>query len=265
MRCANSGSRCGWSTWTHSGTDQGYRIPKAEYYLPDIEFAPEELAALMVAAQSGAGDSPAEHGMRKLLFGAEGGVLGSLVDGPLASGSDADSSVVIACADAASRHRKIRFHYRTAEGAGSEREVDAFAVVYRGGHWYLVGHDRDRDAVRAFRVSRLVGSPSDEGEGRPRPDGFLAAEHVRAGPWDAAAEDRASVAVAPDAVWRVRATLAGSTTAGTLDDGRMELSVPVPDEASVASLLLELGPDVEVLSPPSLRDEMVRRLEVLGG
>ena len=35
------------------GTEQGYLIPKDEYYLPEIAFAPEELAALLVAAQSG--------------------------------------------------------------------------------------------------------------------------------------------------------------------------------------------------------------------
>ena len=26
------------------------------------------------------------------------------------------------------------------------------------GHWYVVGHDRDRDAVRVFRLSRVVGA-----------------------------------------------------------------------------------------------------------
>ena len=49
-----------------------------------------------------------------------------------------------------------RFGYRTSQGKASEREVDAFAMVFRGGHWYLVGHDRDRDDVRAFRLSRFT-------------------------------------------------------------------------------------------------------------
>lgn len=35
------------------GGEQGYLIPKDKYYLPEIAFTPEELGALLVAAQSG--------------------------------------------------------------------------------------------------------------------------------------------------------------------------------------------------------------------
>jgi proteasome accessory factor B len=38
------------------GTEQGYVIPKDKYYLPEIEFEPGELVALLVAAQSGGQD-----------------------------------------------------------------------------------------------------------------------------------------------------------------------------------------------------------------
>ena len=49
------------------GTEQGYLIPKERYYLPEIEFTPEELGALMVAAQGVRGETPAEQAVRKLL------------------------------------------------------------------------------------------------------------------------------------------------------------------------------------------------------
>ncbi|MGH2631038.1 MAG: helix-turn-helix transcriptional regulator, partial [Actinomycetota bacterium] len=68
------------------GTEQGYVIPKDEYYLPEIAFTPEELGALLVAAQSGGENTPAEQAARKLLYGADGGVLAGLAGGPLASG-----------------------------------------------------------------------------------------------------------------------------------------------------------------------------------
>src|SRR5436190_8489780 len=33
------------------GTEQGYSIPKERYYLPEITFSPEEMAALFVASR----------------------------------------------------------------------------------------------------------------------------------------------------------------------------------------------------------------------
>ena len=63
-----------------TGTDawdveQGYIIRKDRYYLPDIAFTPEEITALYLAAQSGSATADAVTGVRKLLYGAEGGIL----------------------------------------------------------------------------------------------------------------------------------------------------------------------------------------------
>ena len=30
-------------------------------------------------------------------------------------------------------------------------------MVNRHGRWYVAGHDRDRDAIRVFRLSRIAG------------------------------------------------------------------------------------------------------------
>ena len=51
------------------------------------------------------------------------------------------------------------------------------------GHWYVVGHDRDRDAPRAFRVDRIDGEPELGAAARSRrPPGIDPAEFVRADP-----------------------------------------------------------------------------------
>ncbi|MFN8232458.1 MAG: WYL domain-containing protein [Actinomycetota bacterium] len=148
------------------GGEQGYVIRKDRYYLPEISFTPEELGALFVAAQSGSDDTtPAEQAVRKLLTGTEGGGLAVTGGGPLASRSDAPSPLLVAAADAAERRRRVRFGYRTSSGQASDRDADAYAVVFRRGHWYLVGLDHTRDDVRAFRLSRLTTELSDVGEG----------------------------------------------------------------------------------------------------
>ena len=241
--------------------EQGYTIPKDRYYLPEIAFTPEEVTALFVAAQSASEETVAARGVRKLLYGAEGGVLAGAESGPLVAGSDTRSARVVAAADAAGARRRVRFGYRTSQGAVSDRIVDAFGVVFRGGHWYLVGHDEERDAVRAFRLSRCTTELEDAGEGSSPPGGFRAIDHVEAGPWQLSAEDRALVAAAPGAVVLVESTFPGVVRERIRDDGWVILAVPAADEHALAAMLLQFGADVEALEPPTLRDEVIRRLK----
>jgi predicted DNA-binding transcriptional regulator YafY len=244
------------------GGEQGYVIRKERYYLPEIAFTPEELGALFVAAQSGSDETtPAEQAVRKLLTGAEGGVLAAVGGGPLASGSDARSPLLVAAADAAERRRRIRFGYRTSSGHGSDRTVDAYAVVFRRGHWYLVGFDLDRDDVRAFRLSRFTTDLSDTGEGGEPPEGFRATDHVQPGPWSPAPEDRATIAFAPEVAWWAASGQPGAEVSDPRPDGWVEVSVAFVDETSVADWVLTFGPRAEVLAPVTLRAAVIERLE----
>jgi proteasome accessory factor B len=246
------------------GTEQGYVIPKDKYYLQEIAFEPDELGALLVAAQSGGQDPAAEAGARKLLYGADGGILAGLAGGPLASGSDARSNLVHAAAEAAQELRRVRFSYRTSQGQEGERDVDAWAMVFRGGHWYLVGNDRDRDDVRAFRLSRIVGELVDGGEGSTPPAGFRAADHVQSGPWVAGGDERATVLFSPARTWSALSQFPGARQVGTDDEGWGIVELPMADEDATVSLLLEYGPDAVVRSPASLRDAVIARLEAIG-
>jgi proteasome accessory factor B len=139
--------------------------------------------------------------------------------------------------------------------------VDAYGVVFRGGHWDLVGLDHEREAIRAFRLSRCTTELEDAGKGSVPPEGFSAIDHVEAGPWRDTAEDRALVAVAPGTVVLVESTFPGVERRPARDDGWVVLAIPAADEQALASMLLQFGPDVEALEPRSLRDEVIRLLE----
>ena len=90
---------------------------------------------------------PAARGWRKL-----GGLAGEGADTALA---ELDVTPGLAMLfDAVSRRATVTFSYR-----GSVRHLDPYGVVLRFGHWYVVGHDRDRDAPRAFRVDRIDAEP----------------------------------------------------------------------------------------------------------
>jgi proteasome accessory factor B len=240
--------------------EQGYRIPKNRYYLPEISFTPEEISALVVAARSG-GDASAEDAVRKLLSGAEGGILASIAGSQAGLGGAAEPRLG-AAAEAVAGSRRVGFSYRSARGEGSERVVDAYGLAVRGGRWYLVGLDEGRGEIRSFRLSRMSSDLADLGEGGEPPEGFRAADVVQAGPWGPG-EPRTTALLAfdPDVAWWATRGIAGAETLGTRDDGWVEVRIPWQPGESLAGWMLSFGPDAEALEPPELRDEVVRRLE----
>jgi proteasome accessory factor B len=240
--------------------EQGYTIAKDRYYLPEIGFAAEEISALLVAARSG-GDTAAEDAVRKLLSGADGGILASGVpEGvPIAERTPA---AVTEAADAVASGRRVRFSYRAASGASSVRIVDAYGLAVRGGRWYLVGLDVDRGDIRSFRLSRLSSSVEDVGQGSAPPEGFRATDHVASGPWGVGdPSGTATVAFAPEAAWFAARGVAGAETLETREDGWTVVRVPSTPGESLAGWVLSFGPDAEALDPPELRAEVIRRLE----
>jgi proteasome accessory factor B len=241
--------------------EQGYTIPKDRYYLPEIRFTPEEITALVVAARSG-GDTSAEDGVRKLLSGAEGGILASVAGTGLGGLGGAGDPRLPAAAEAVAGLRRVRFRYRTARGEASERLVDAYGLAVRRGHWYLVGLDLDRGELRSFRLSRLDSDLVDEGPGSEPPAGLRAADVVQPGPPSTAeSASSAVVAFAPDVAWWAVRGVAGAEAVRTREDGWAEIRVPAQPGESLAGWVLSFGPDAEAIEPPELREEVVRRLE----
>jgi len=246
--------------------EEGYTIPKERYYLPDIDFTPEELSALFVAAHTPAADGEAEQAALKLQAASEGS-LGGDVSGPLTAGPDLAAPRLLQAAEATLGRRSVRFRYRPSAGEPGERHIDPYALVWRGGHWYVVGLDRGRGEPRSFRLSRITSDLADAGAGSPPPQGFDARAELRAGPWgigEPAGE--AHVAFSPEVAWWATRGIPGARALGDRDDGWVEAAVPGGASESLASWVLSFGPDAEAVAPEELRREVVARLEaILGG
>ena len=124
--------------------------------------------------------------------------------------------------------------------------------------------DRDRGDLRAFRISRLASDLADDGDSSSPPDGFRAADHVQPGPWPPGEpQDRARIALSPEIAWIATRNVVGIETLATREDGWIEVALPAGEPANIASWVLSYGPDAEVLEPPALRDEVLRRLEAM--
>lgn len=246
--------------------EQGYRIPKDQYYLPEVTFTPEEVWALFVAAHAPGEGSEAEQAFQKLSAGTETNVLTAMAERVPAPGADHSGRFLGAVADALARRRAIRFRYRPAQGRTGVREVDPYSLVFRRGHWYLVGQDRGRKDTRSFRLSRIQSAIREIGEASPPPEGFDASRQLEAGPWGLGKpEVRARVSFSPKVAWWAIPSAPGARPLRRRPDGWVEVDVPASQTDSFVSWILSFGPDARVYSPKPIRDQVVGRLEALLG
>lgn len=241
----------------------GYHIPKERYYLPDIAFTSEEVAALFIAAHAPGPYEEAAQAFGKLARDADTAVIADLVERRVPGLDDASAHVMDA-ADVVARRRVVRFDYRPSGGDVSGREVDTWGLVFSRGAWYLVGRDRAAGDVRSFRLSRVVGGLEDAGQAEPAPSGFDARERLRSGPWGVGEpETTATVAFSPKVAWWARDQAPGSTLVETREDGWVLLEVPASTDESFLGWVRAFGPDAELLAPDDLRRRLARSLEEL--
>lgn len=244
--------------------EQGYRIPKDEYYLPELGFSLEEMWALFVAAHAPGEDEEAGQAFLKLTTATEGNILATVAERPVVPGVDASGPHLGAVADALARRRSIRFRYRSADGTVGQRHVDPYTLVFRAGNWYLVGLDTSRGDVRSFRLSRFasrvkVGPPASS-----PPEGFDATAELQAGPWGLGPPaSTARVLFSPKVAWLVVASTPEARAGESRADGWVEVDLPASDTDSFVSWVLSFGPDAQVVEPNAIRDHVVARLEAI--
>ena len=246
--------------------DQGYRIYKERYYLPELAFTQDEVWALFVAAHTPGEDTEAERAFQKLSTTTEVDVLAAIADRPVTPGADPSGPHLGPIADALARRRAIRFRYRPVQGKPGQREVDPYGLVFRSGNWYLVGHDRGREDARAFRLSRVVSAIKEIGPASAPPEGFDALKFVEAGPWGLGRPlERARISFSPKVAWWAIAAAPGARSLRTDADGWVEAEVPASESETFVSWVLSFGPDARVEGPETLREQVVARLRTLTG
>jgi proteasome accessory factor B len=240
----------------------GYRVVRSDYALPDITLEPDEAAAVGLAARmwsSATLGGPATRALRKLE--AAGVELTPLPEG-LQPRADSAGVALPVVADAAREGRRLRFDYRGAnEAASTTRHVEPWGTVWWRGRWYLAGQDLDRAAPRVFRLSRIVGDPSAEGDAGAVvvPDGVdltTMVSSVDSG--SAGALARLRVRQGRGIGLRREAL----DVTGDGDDWDL-LTVPYVDSTRLVEQVLPYGPDVVVVEPEEAREAVVRRLTSL--
>lgn len=233
------------------GGEVGYRVRPEDYCLPDLDLTADETAALRVAVSAvSLGDASGQGALMKL------GGVGDQTSAPIASLPIAPALATLF--DAFRHHAVVTFAYR-----GEARTLEPWGLSSKRGHWYVVGHDRVRDAVRAFRADRIEGDvetgPADAFE---VPEGFRADDHIEERGWLMSDADPVTVRLAVDAD-HLDAVLAELGPDATVEPGSTIVKITVTNRAAFRGFVLGFLEHVELLEPADMRADVVAWLEAV--
>jgi proteasome accessory factor B len=244
-------------------TEDGYRIARRHYELPEISLEPDEAAAVGLAARlwQSAGLADAAHGalLKLRAAGVDVDTASSVGVEPRVDATEPAFGPSLAAVRA---RQAVTFDYRGAYGGPTERrEVEPWGVVSWHGRWYLVGHDRAREAVRCFRLSRVSGEVATVGKPDEVvvPDGVDLVAYIA----DEAPQGRhvARVQVRHGAAAGLRRFAPVVESDGETD----VLEVSYIDAERLADRVAGYGAAAVALDPPELRRAVVDRLRALTG
>ncbi len=247
-------------------TEDGYRIARADYELPEITLTGEEAAAVGLALrlwESAQLAGAAHSALLKLRAAGVDVDPGRTL--PIQPRLDSDEPAFEPCYAAARDRRVLTFDYRRPdEATPARRRVQPWGVVAWHGRWYLAGLDLDRGAARVFRLSRVVGTPRASGPENafePPPDVDLAG--LVAGAFGGGGEEQLVVVRArPGSAVGLRRW---AQPLGAGADGEDRLQLRTTEPWRLADQLAAYGPDVVVESPAHVREAVVERLRRLAG
>jgi predicted DNA-binding transcriptional regulator YafY len=236
------------------GTEVGYRVRPDDYCLPDLGLDADETAALRVAVSAiSLGDGSGQGALMKL------GGVGDQASAPIASLPIAPALATLF--DAFRRRALVTFTYRQ-----ETRIVEPWGLSSKRGHWYVVGFDRAREAVRAFRADRIEGDVEiGDADAFEVPGEFRADDHIEDRGWllGDAPTINVRLAVDPDHLDGVVAELGADARVEAGADGSTFVDVAVSNQAAFRSFVLGFLEHAEIVDPPEVRAAMIEWLETV--
>ncbi|URM97963.1 YafY family transcriptional regulator [Actinomadura madurae] len=230
--------------------------------------AAEAQALFLLAGPAAGVSAEAKAALRKLVRAlpstfradAEAATAATMVDPTRWGGHDRPRPALVGVLqDAVVRRRKVRLTYAGRTRERTERLVDPWGLIDKDDVWYLLAgtaHGR-----RTFRVDRIErAEPTDARAARP--DGF-----TLAAAWEETVEEIerrrsrtwATVLIEERFVFVLRERFGRHChTEAAAGQGRVRVRVGAPTPLDIARDLAGWGGRIDVLEPPSVRDELAR-------
>lgn len=242
----------------------GYRIRRADFELPPLEFDAAETAALGLASTVWEQARLADDTVRAVAKLRAAGVEPDADrTAALAPRMGAHEPAFETLWQATLTRTRVRFTYH-----GRERLVEPWTLTYRRGAWYLLAFDTTHGEARQFKVARVEDAPRLDGQPGAYgvPDAEDADSDARLASLEPAPPGReALVAIADRAApdLRRRATPADAPAPRP---GYTVHRIAYAEDGDVAGDLAAYGAAVIVLEPQQVRDAVVAHLRgVVGG
>ncbi len=170
-------------------------------------------------------------------------------------------------AEATLSGKQLTFHYAARSGTGSKlRKVHPQKLLHYRSNWYLLAQCSQANALRLFSLDRITEPDINDAEAK-----MLAVEELNTftsssfGIFGGDPKGTAHLRFSDhSAQWVADETWHAEQMGEWRDDG-YHLKVPYSDEREIAMEVLRYGPDVEVLGPPELREEVVLRIRKMAG
>jgi proteasome accessory factor B len=235
--------------------EAGYRIRPENYALSLRDLTPTQVTLLSLAAQAwqdAAFADLSQQALRKLTsIGLDTDSSQLPVLAPRLVGADENLRIAL---DALTSLTAIEFDYLNLQGVAQKRQLQVYGVQARRSHWYLIGLDIQKAAIRNFRVDRIHGSVSTAGKSQS----YVIPKNFEITELEPAIETPVAVLqVRPGAGYQLRRM---ASTIETADDWDL-LELPIFDLDFITNLVLWHGEDVIVSSPAQLRISVISALE----
>lgn len=265
----------------------GYRLRPAEFYLPFLELSggprsrpayrglyqlrvsPEDLALLdrataLVAQRT---ESPlaasAASARRKLEFDLPlpDHAIERILAQPLSD--DGSRSLTVLQRAVADRTAVRCRYYSIGRDQEEDRTIEPYGLFFTWSRWYCVARDRDRDALRVFRVDRMREAVA----GKTRqdrfevPESFSIRDYLGRAPWELSGAEATQVRVRfafPESRW-VLARELGEAIEAVTEDGGAVILFQVQDQAPFLRWLLTFRGHARIESP----EDWARALDAL--
>jgi proteasome accessory factor C len=169
---------------------------------------------------------------------------------------------VLASATLQRRKLRVRYHSRSKDEV-SERTLSPQRLVHYRGDWYLDAWCETRKSLRSFSVDRIKHAAELDEQAQDFFDAELDEYFASAyGIFSGRANKTAVLRFSPNSSrWVADDRWHPRQVGQFLTDGSFELSIPYRDDRELLMDILKYGPEVEVISPESLRNAIARKLQ----
>jgi proteasome accessory factor C len=234
-------------------------VSQAESIARPLRLAVDEAAALLVALRMlaevpGRADRSALNRLIAKLEAAAGEAASVSAQVAIQVDGHNDSGYADQIRDALDRGRRLHLtYYVPGRDEATERDVDPMRLLVADGRPYLEGWCLRAEAMRLFRLDRVLSLDVLDVPSSPPPDAQPV--DVDTGLFHPSSDDvRVELELSVEGRWVAEYYPCESVT--DLPDGRLRVVLRTPDTGWVRRLALRLGEDGRVLAPSSLVDEI---------